>query len=245
MAHQVPQPALDAVPDDRAADGLADHEPHKGRVLRIASRAQVGDQGGASCALSSADSARELLATAHTGSGRQHEWTCFLTDTGPGTAIARRSVPTGEETTHRALRAVRRTAPRGPCGGGRRGSHGRPACACAAGSRGSSRGDGCSAGKYACSRVGSRLEFTRTRCERLTHRARPIECVGTPKCRRATSRPSYVTGRTGQRSNQNGRAACPSKVIHYSTAPVSTAATSSTVCAPCLPQPATRLWTTS
>jgi hypothetical protein len=93
--------------------------------------------------------------------------------------------------------------------------------------------------------VGSRLEFARTRCERLTHRARPAECAGTPKCRRATSRPSYVTGRAANRSNQTGEATRPSEVIHYSTGALSTAAASSTVCAPCRPQPATRLWTTS
>jgi hypothetical protein len=54
--------------------------------------------------------------------------------------------------------SIRPTASRGPYGGERRGWRDRPGCASAAGSRGSSRGDGCSAGKYACSRVGSRLE---------------------------------------------------------------------------------------
>ncbi len=54
---------------------------------------------------------------------------------------------------------VRRSARRGPCDGGRPGWHGRHACAYAAGSRGSLRGDGCSAGKYACSRVDSRLQI--------------------------------------------------------------------------------------
>jgi hypothetical protein len=47
---------------------------------------------------------------------------------------------------------VRPTASRAPCGGERRGSRGRRGCACAGGSRASWPGDGCWAGRFACSR---------------------------------------------------------------------------------------------
>lgn len=74
----------------------------------------------------------------------------------PHAPIARRWMsPTGGAIWRRAIRP---TASRGPCGDERPGWRDRPGCASAAGSRGSSRGDGCSAGKYACSRVGSRLD---------------------------------------------------------------------------------------
>ena len=51
--------------------------------------------------------------------------------------------------------SLRPRAGRGPWGGERRGSSGRRACACAGESRGSWPGDGCSAGKCACSLGGS------------------------------------------------------------------------------------------
>lgn len=47
---------------------------------------------------------------------------------------------------------LRLRAWRGPCGGGRPGSRGRHACACADGSHASWRDDGCSADRCACSR---------------------------------------------------------------------------------------------
>jgi len=47
--------------------------------------------------------------------------------------------------------AVRPRCGRGPCAAGPPGSRDRPWCACAAGSRASCGGDGCSAGRYACS----------------------------------------------------------------------------------------------
>lgn len=47
---------------------------------------------------------------------------------------------------------IRQTTWRGPCGGGPRGSRGRRGCACEGGSHASWHDDGCSAGKYACSR---------------------------------------------------------------------------------------------
>lgn len=53
------------------------------------------------------------------------------------------------------LTGIRRTDGRDPCCGGTRGSRGRHGCAYAAGSRGSSRDDGCSAGRCACSLGGS------------------------------------------------------------------------------------------
>jgi len=54
-------------------------------------------------------------------------------------------------------RSVRRRAGCDPWTGGQRRSPGRPACACAAGSRVSSRDDGCSAERCACSRQALRV----------------------------------------------------------------------------------------
>ena len=75
----------------------------------------------------------------------------------PYTPIARR-MRLHRRADCRTNRGDQADSSRGPCGDERRGWRDRRGCACAAGSRGSSRGDGCSAGKYACSRVGSRLE---------------------------------------------------------------------------------------
>lgn len=60
-----------------------------------------------------------------------------------------------------ALPAVRPTGGYDPCHGGQRGWRGPPGCACAAGSRGSSRGGGCSAGRCACSRQALRRRTPR------------------------------------------------------------------------------------
>lgn len=78
------------------------------------------------------------------------------TEIAPYAPIARRRISPAGGVVWR--RAIRPTASRGPYGDERPGWRDRPGCASAAGSRGSSRGDGCSAGKYACSLVGSRLE---------------------------------------------------------------------------------------
>lgn len=53
----------------------------------------------------------------------------------------------------RLRQTIRPRARCGPCGDGLRGSRDRPACSCAAESRGSWRDDGCSAEKCACSRA--------------------------------------------------------------------------------------------
>lgn len=158
---EVSQLTFDSISDNRASHGTAHHEPHQGRFVPVRGHAQVHDQGGAACTASLSDRVGELLAPAHAGHGRQHE----RTSVDPGqvrpspagiTADGRRN--TASHPADRAQRVIRRRARRGPCGDGRPGWRGRRGCACAAGSRGSSRDGGCSAGKYACSRVGSRLE---------------------------------------------------------------------------------------
>ena len=103
--------------------------------------------------------------------------------------------------------AVRPRARRGPCGGGRRGWRGRRGCACAAGTRGSSPGGGCWAGRCACSRAGSKTAVgggipepdgpgTVTRVQ-----ARPAAGV-----RRTDSRPANGTERRPAGSNGASRA---------------------------------------
>lgn len=72
---------------------------------------------------------------------------CGYRPSRPGVSFETPSKPRG-----RRLRVVRPSTGRGPCGGGRPGSRGRPGCACAAGSRGSWHDAGCSAGRSACSR---------------------------------------------------------------------------------------------
>ncbi len=124
--------------------------------------AQMRDQGGTACTASLSDRVGELLAPAHAGHGRQHERTLVdpgqvrLSPAGSKAGGRRIAAASARRTGHDGC--VRRKAQRGPCDGGRPGWRGRRGCACAAGSRGSSRDDGCSAGKYACSRVGSRLK---------------------------------------------------------------------------------------
>ncbi len=79
------------------------------------------------------------------------------------------------------LTGIRRTDGRDPCCGGTRESRGRHGCAYAAGSRGSWRDDGCSAGRCACSLGGSR----KNRCLRgavLAVTVRPRVARVTPEC---------------------------------------------------------------
>jgi hypothetical protein len=79
------------------------------------------------------------------------------------------------------LIGIRRTDGRDPCCGGTRESRGRHGCAYAAGSRGSWRDDGCSAGRCACSLGGSR----KNRCLRgavLAVTVRPRVARVTPEC---------------------------------------------------------------
>ena len=65
----------------------------------------------------------------------------------------------GSNARYPGARRLRPTTRRDPCGAGPPGSPARRGYACAAGTRGSSRGDGCSAGTYAC--PCSRLSFSR------------------------------------------------------------------------------------
>lgn len=79
------------------------------------------------------------------------------------------------------LIGIRRTGLRDPCCGGTRGSRGRHGCASAAGSRGSSRDDGCSAGRCACSLGGSR-KIGGWRGAVLAVTVRPRKARVTPVC---------------------------------------------------------------
>ena len=79
-----------------------------------------------------------------------------------------------------ALRA-RPTARRVPCGDAMTGSSGQHGCACAAGSRASSRADGCSAGTCACSQLlPPRVQgsSTRPRHAQAAHKGRACQGTG-------------------------------------------------------------------
>jgi len=95
-----------------------------------------------------------------------------------------------------------------PCGGARRGSSGRRACASADGSRAPCGGDGCSAGTYACSRLISvghdewcevfgRAATTR-RTERRMRRADSIRRIGSTSSRYAAGNTRVKPGPCGQ-----------------------------------------------
>jgi hypothetical protein len=75
----------------------------------------------------------------------------YLSEFGRGSHPVRRRKHVGRPTSR-----LRQTARLGPCADGRRGCHGRPACACAAGSRASSRDGDYSAGRCACSQWDSK-----------------------------------------------------------------------------------------
>jgi hypothetical protein len=145
--HQVSEPALHLISGDSAPDRLAHDESHQRWCIGIA-HAEMGDQGGTAGASPSAYRVGELIAPSHARDRRQHRTSLRLPP------------PAGVESGGRGRLVVRRSARHGPCAAGRRGWPGRPWYACGAGNRGSSRGDGCSAGKYACSRVGSQASDT-------------------------------------------------------------------------------------
>lgn len=88
------------------------------------------------------------------------------------------------------LTGIRRTNGRDPCHGGTRESRGRHGCAYAAGSRGSSRDDGCSAGRCACSLGGSRNQSVVAGAV-LAVTVRPRVARITPECTASRS-PSAI-----------------------------------------------------
>ena len=106
------------------------------------------------------------------------------------------------------LRQLRPTARCGPCVGGPRRWRGRRGCACAAGSRASWRGGGCSAGKYACSRsdsIGSLAGSERSRGREICglQRMRPYPRAPRRSPVRTDARSRYGS-RAGPRSNRSG-----------------------------------------
>ncbi len=135
LRHKVTKAALDLVPDNRRADRLGYHKSGTGgrhdearKLLASGLRCYVhmDDDGTTADTSAAAYGDGEITAVTQSVRGRQH------------------AAP--------ALPRLRRPGGRDPCHGGRTGLHGRPGCAYAAGSRGSSRADGCSAGTCACSR---------------------------------------------------------------------------------------------
>ncbi len=141
VTHQVAKPALHQIADYGDADGLADDETrtHRGntlpRCVRVRCTAtEMDDEERAARPASSAYRGRKVLAPPQTIVVRQHGMDLLV------------------------VRLLRPTGGRDPCHGGTRESRGRHGCACAGGSRGSSRDGGCSAGRCACSLGGSRNE---------------------------------------------------------------------------------------
>lgn len=144
--HEMPQPALYPVPDHGATDRATDHEAYSrthhrrrdGITGTAAGRVhddQVHDDAAARRPAAPPHRRREVLAAGQSaGSGQQRE------------------IPTERQ-------LLRPTARCDPCGAGPRGWPARRGCACATGTRGSSRGDGCSAETCAC--PWSRLSFSR------------------------------------------------------------------------------------
>jgi hypothetical protein len=116
------------VPAHGVADGLADHEtgPRPGPGVRGTPGPGGGPFG---------EVVQHQGGTSGTSAGPHHRGELRP----PAQACLRRQ-------------HLRRRACRDPCHGGRRGWRARPGCASAAGSRGPSTGDGCSAGTCACSR---------------------------------------------------------------------------------------------
>lgn len=138
------QSPLHQITDDGTADGLADDETRtrrgstlprcvRVRITAGESAAIVHDKKWATGPASSAYRGGKVLAPPQPMLGRQHVMDL-------------------------EVRLLRQTGWRDPCCGGTRESRGRHGYAYAAGSRGSSRGGGCSAGRCACSLGGSRNE---------------------------------------------------------------------------------------
>lgn len=136
VPYQMAQAPLHPVTDDGVADGLAHDETRTRRGsflprrVRVRSLAQMHDEARATGPASSAYRVREVLAPPQPVLGRQHVMDLRL--------------------------VLRPTGGSDPCRGGSPGSRDRHGSAYAAGSRGSSRDDGCSAGRCACSLGGSR-----------------------------------------------------------------------------------------
>jgi hypothetical protein len=189
------QPALHPVPDHRPTDRPTDHKSHFGtrrcthRQWRvgIAGTSQMDDDGAASRPAAPLHSRREVVAAGQSGgSGQQREIS--------------------------GARMLRPTTRCDPCGAGLPGSRARRGSACAAGTRGSWRGDGCSAGTYAC--PCSRLSFSQCCGARRHGRGR----ARMPAGGRETG--TSLSGRDPSRQNQrlaslSGRHAVTSMVLAY------------------------------
>ena len=105
-----------------------------------------------------------------------------------------------------APHGLRRRARSGPCDDGRRGWRGPRGCACAGGSRGSWPGDGCSAGRSACSRCS--LIWWRAGWARVVGEPVAFGCHRKPMTLRGEAAPS----RRGSRACENSRPTGPSTV---------------------------------
>ena len=148
--NEVTQPPGDAVADHRVADGLAHHKTRPGRRRgRRRPRRVRGQRVDDEAAPPALDRDGEPRGSPRSAADVRQP--------------AARRAPTSR---------IRPTARRGPCDGGPPGWPGRRGSACAGGTRGSSRGGGCSAGRFAypcsllllCARVGREERSLRLAC---------------------------------------------------------------------------------
>ena len=156
LPDQVPQPAPDPVADHRVADGLGHDEAGAGRRGGCSAsvprrlrrgRARVRGRG-----RSGGRRRRRGRRVGHRGPLRRSRCCAAVAARPPA------RLPTSPD---RTRSASGRQAWCGPWRDGSRGWRGRHGCACAAGSRGSSRAGGCSAGRCACSRQALRFRTPR------------------------------------------------------------------------------------
>ena len=154
---QVPEPPFHHVTDDGVADGLGHDEAGPRRLDGARSGpAQTRRRRVRGCLLAPAsmvDCRSDAPRGLRDRRGDRYEWWRRSLRAAPQTLSGRQHdcLPNGP----RRLRPSRPPGGRAPWRDAPTGWHGRHGCACAAGSRGSSRAGGCSAGRCACSRRAS------------------------------------------------------------------------------------------
>ena len=208
LADQVPQPAPDLVADHGVADRLGHDEAGAGRCggSAPASRAGSGEVVAVSPAVAGRSGARRRRhgrRVGHRGPLRRSRCCAAVAARRPARLPSPRTGPVGSG----------RQAGRGPWRGGSRGWRGRHGCACAAGSRGSSRAGGCSAGRCACSRQALRFRTPRARDRRGRVVVQATSAVAHDRCCPAMRNLGDAGKRRGQQAPitlaEGERAAAP------------------------------------